>query len=37
MKKIEDYLKGLGLSPIEAKLYYGLLKTGPTGDVHLSG
>jgi len=30
MKKVQDYLEQLGLSPIEAKIYQGLLKHGPT-------
>lgn len=30
MKKILDYLQQLGLSKIEAMLYWGLLETGPT-------
>ncbi len=30
MKKVEDYLEQLGLTQIEAKIYQGLLKFGPT-------
>lgn len=30
MKKIEDFLQQLGLSEIEAKIYQGLLKLGPS-------
>lgn len=30
MKKVEDYLEQLGLTPVEAKIYQGLLKFGPT-------
>ncbi len=36
MKKIQDYLIDLGLTEIEAKLYQGLLETGPTTVKKLS-
>lgn len=36
MKKLTDYLEELGLSELEAKLYEGLLETGPTSVMGLA-
>jgi sugar-specific transcriptional regulator TrmB len=36
MKKVTDYLQELGLTEIEAKVYQGLLETGPTTVKELS-